>query len=141
MGKNQLYKEEIMAAKKPKKPINKTEEVDTFMAQLDHPFKAEVQVVRDVIKGVNPHITEEIKWNAPSFSYKGYMVTFNLWAKQHVHLVFHNGAILSHESGLLEGNYPDRRMAYFSSMEDVASKRTALENAVREWVKVMDEQE
>jgi hypothetical protein len=32
-------------------------------------------------------------------------------------------------------------MAYFSSMEDVASKRTALENAVREWVKVMDEQE
>ncbi len=127
-----------MAAKK--KPANKTEEVDAFMETLDHPFKAEVQAVRDIIKGVHPGITEEIKWKAPSFSYKGYMVTFNLWTKEHVHLVFHNGAILSNDSGLLEGDYPDRRMAYFSSMEDVESKRPALESALTEWVQLMDEQ-
>jgi hypothetical protein len=66
-------------------------------------------------------------------------VTFNLWAKEHVHLVFHNGAILSNDSGLLEGDYPDRRMAYFASMDDVESKRTALENAIKEWVKLKDE--
>jgi hypothetical protein len=66
------------------------------------------------------------------------MVTFNLWAKQHVHLVFHNGAILSNEHGLLEGNYPDRRMAYFASMEEVESKKAALEEAIREWVKLQD---
>jgi hypothetical protein len=126
------------ANKQPKQPVTKTEEVDEFMDKLDHPFKAEVYAVRDIIKAVNQDITEQIKWNAPSFSYKGYMVTFNLWAKQHVHLVFHNGAILSHESGLLEGDYPDRRMAYFSSMDDVAAKRTALEDAVREWVKLKD---
>jgi len=128
-----------MAAKK--KPVNKTEEVDAFVESLDHPFKAEVQALRDIIKGVHPGITEQIKWNAPSFSYKGYMVTFNLWAKHHIHLVFHNGAILSNESGLLEGDYPDRRMAYFSSTEDVESKRTALESALREWVTLMDQQE
>jgi hypothetical protein len=130
----------MMAAKKrPQQPVNKTEEVDAFMEQLDHPFKAEVQAVRDIIKGVHPGITEQIKWAAPSFSYKGYMVTFNLWAKEHVHLVFHNGAILSNESGLLEGDYPDRRMAYFSSMEAKVAKRTALENAINEWVKLKDE--
>jgi hypothetical protein len=106
------------------------------MAGLNHPFKAEVQAVRDIIKNVNGEITEQIKWAAPSFSYKGYMVTFNLWAKQHVHLVFHNGAILSNESGLLEGDYPDRRMAYFRSMAEVQAKRPALENAVREWVRL-----
>lgn len=126
--------------KKPQQPVNKTAEVDAFMDKLDHPFKAEVYAVRDIIKAVNPDITEQIKWNAPSFSYKGYMVTFNLWAKQHVHLVFHNGAILSNESGLLEGEYPDRRMAYFSSMDDVKSKRTALEDAIREWVKLKDQE-
>lgn len=122
-----------------KKPVNQTEKVNDFMQQLDHPFKAEVQVVRDIIKNVHPGITEEIKWKAPSFSYKGYMVTFNLWARQHVHLVFHNGAILSHENGLLEGDYVDRRMAYFSSIEDVYLKQPALEKAIREWVSLMDQ--
>jgi hypothetical protein len=126
------------ATKKPQQPVNKTEEVDAFMDKLDHPLKAEVEAVRDIIKNVHSDITEQIKWNAPSFSYKGYMVTFNLWAKQHVHLVFHNGAILSNESGLLEGDYPARRMAYFSGMDDVGSKRSALEGAVREWVRLRD---
>jgi hypothetical protein len=128
------------AAKKAQQPVNKTAEVEEFLDKLDHPFKAEAYAVRDIIKGVSQDITEQIKWNAPSFSYKGYMATFNLWAKQHVHLVFHNGTILSNESGLLEGNYPDRRMAYFSGMDDVEAKRSALEDAVREWVKLRDQE-
>lgn len=127
--------------KKPKPPVNKTEEVNEFMVSLDHPFKAEVQAVRDIIKNVNPAITEQIKWNAPSFSYKGYMVTFNLWAKQHVHLVFHNGAILSHANGLLEGSYPDRRMVYFSDMEEINTKKRILEIIIQEWVTIMDRSE
>jgi hypothetical protein len=101
----------------------------------------EVQAVREIIKGVNPGITEQIKWNAPSFSYAGYMATFNLWAKGHVHLIFHNGAILNDNGGLLEGNYPDRRMVYFSSMEDVKAKRAALEDLIRQWIELMDRQE
>lgn len=117
---------------------NNTEKVNEFMNSLEHPFKKEVQAVRDIIINVDEKITEEIKWAAPSFSYKGYMATFNLWAKKQVHLVFHNGAILKDRSGLLEGDYVDRRMVYFSSMEDVNAKRPALENAVRKWVKVMD---
>ena len=130
----------MVANKKPQQPVNKTEEVDEFMDKLDHPFKAEVYAVRDIIKNVNKGITEQIKWAAPSFSYRGYMVTFNLWAKQHVHLVFHNGAILSNESGLLEGDYPDRRMAYFYSMDDVVAKQKALEDAVRDWVSVKNQE-
>src|SRR5688500_3252682 len=130
----------MSSTKNPERSVNKTKEVDEFMAKLDHPFKAEVQAVRDIIKNVNKEITEQVKWAAPSFSYKGYMVTFNLWAKERVHLVFHNGAILSNESGLLEGDYPDRRMAYFYSRDDVEAKRPALEDAVREWVKLRDQE-
>jgi uncharacterized protein YdhG (YjbR/CyaY superfamily) len=117
---------------------NKTAEVDAFMAKLDHPFKAEVQAVREIIKGGNPHITEQIKWNAPSFSYKDYLATFNLHSKKNVHLVFHNPEIASVKSELLEGDYKDRRMAYFSSMEDVKAKRTVLESIVKELVRLMD---
>ncbi len=109
------------------------------MDELDHPFKAEVQAVREIILNVDQNITQEVKWKAPSFSYKGYMATFNLWAREHVHLIFHNGAILSNESGLLEGNYPDRRMVYFKDMGDVKSKRVALEGLIRQWIKLMDQ--
>ena len=124
--------------KTSKEPVNKTEAVDAFMEVLDHPFKAEVEAVRKIIKKVNKGITEEVKWKAPSFSYKGYMVTFNLWEKKRVHLVFHNGAILKDKTGLLEGDYPDRRMMYFSDMKDVKAKKAALESFVKEWIKLMD---
>jgi hypothetical protein len=138
-----------MATKSAKKPatkpvtkpvVNKTEKVNEFMDKLDHPFKAEVQAVREIIKNANKDITEEIKWNAPSFSYKGYLVTFNLWAKQHVHLVFHNGAILEDKSGFLQGDYPDRRMAYFTNMNDVKAKQATLEKVIRKWVRLKNQE-
>jgi hypothetical protein len=125
--------------KKTSPPVSNAQKVDTFMDELDHPFKAEVQAVREIILNVDQNITQEVKWKAPSFSYKGYMATFNLWAREHVHLIFHNGAILSNESGLLEGNYPDRRMVYFKDMGDVKSKRVALEGLIRQWIKLMDQ--
>jgi hypothetical protein len=117
----------------------KQQTVDEFLAELDHPFKAEVQAVRAIIKGVRQDITEEVKWNAPSFSYKGYLATFNLWERKRVHLVFHNGAILDPQPGIFEGTYPDRRMVYFADMADVEAKQPALEAAVNQWVRLMDE--
>jgi len=111
------------------------------MSELDHPFKAEVQSVREIIKGVNEKITEEVKWNAPSFSYKGYLATFNLWAKHHVHLVFHNGAILDQGLGIPEGDYPDRRMVYFANEDEVKAKKADLVKAVQQWIRLMDAKE
>lgn len=112
--------------------------VDEFMEQLDHPFKAEVQAVRAIILGVSPSITEQIKWNAPSFRQKDYIATFNLWAQDCVHLVFHNPRIAGIRIKILEGHYPDRRMVYFYDMQDVHEKRAELEAVVRELVTLMD---
>jgi hypothetical protein len=124
------------SAKRTKK---KAKSVDEFMSELDHPFKDEVQAVREIIKGVNKNITEEVKWAAPSFSYKGYLATFNLWERKRVHLVFHNGAILDPKLRILEGVYPDRRMVYFADMKEVKAKKAALVRAVKQWVRLMDE--
>ena len=110
--------------------------VDAFMAALDHPMKAEVQTVRAIIQGVDPRITEEIKWNAPTFSYKGYLVTLDLHAPQ-LRLVFHNGAILADPEGILKGAWPDRRLTTLASMAEVEACRAALEGVVREWIRVM----
>jgi uncharacterized protein YdhG (YjbR/CyaY superfamily) len=117
----------------PKQPS-----VEEFMDALVHPLKAEVQALRGIIKGVNPAITEQIKWNAPSYSYKDYLVTFNLRTDQHVHLVFHNPYIASIHNPILEGDYPDRRMAYLKDMADVQAKRKDVEYVIGELVKIMD---
>ena len=113
--------------------MTKTEDVDAFMDRLDHPFKAEVQEVRGIIKGVSPDITEQIKWNAPTFSHDGdYIATFNLHSVKNVHLVFHHPRVASIESEILEGDYPDgRRMVYFADTDDVKAKKAALEGVVK----------
>ena len=108
------------------------------MEALDHPFKVEVEAVRAIIKAVDPRIIEQIKWKAPSFRHTDYITTFNLHAKQHVHLVFHNPAIASLQNAILEGDYPDRRMVYFANMDDVIAKKAALEQVVSALIKIMD---
>jgi hypothetical protein len=113
------------------------ESVDELLAKIDHPLADEIQAIRDIIKGVDSGIEEEWKWKAPSFSCGGnYLVTFNLWEKERVHLVFHNPEIVSIKSPLLEGDYPTRRMAYFADMADIEAKRPELERVIRELVRL-----
>jgi uncharacterized protein YdhG (YjbR/CyaY superfamily) len=122
--------------KKANPTANQTEQVNEFMDKLDHPFKAEVQMIREIIKNVNKDITEQVKWKAPTFSYEGeYLVTFNLWEKQRIHLVFHNPMISKVKSKLLEGDYDDRRMAYFTDQHDIQAKRKTLEKALKDLIK------
>jgi len=120
-------------------PVADTPAVEEFMAGLVHPFKAEVQALRDIIKGVNQEITEEIKWKAPTFGYgKHYLLTFNLRAQDRIHLVFHHPDVARVESPLLEGSYEDRRMAYFSNLADVRANRAELERVLRELIELSD---
>ena len=114
-----------------------TRMVDKFIENLSHPLKAEVEAVRSIIKGVDKDINEEIKWKAPSFNYKGeYLVTFNLREEKRIHLVFHNPQISKVKSKLLEGDYKDRRMAYFADMKDVKAKKSMLEKALKDLIKL-----
>jgi uncharacterized protein YdhG (YjbR/CyaY superfamily) len=125
--------------KKANATTGNTEQVDEFMENLDHPFKAEVQMIREMIKKVNKDITEEIKWKAPSFRYKGeYLVTFNLWEEEHIHLIFHNPMISKVKSKLLDGDYDHRRMAHFSDKNDVIAKKTALEKVLKDLIKLQN---
>jgi hypothetical protein len=109
------------------------ESVDEKLSALAHPKEAEVQAVRAVIKGVSDEIGEEWKWNAPSFSYDGrYLVTFNLWEKERVHLVFHHPDVVKISSPLLKGDYPTRRIAYFRDAREIEAQRAELERIIRE---------
>lgn len=137
----EVLKEEGMsfgATNKPQvKKDTSTSAVEKFMEKLDHPYKAEVEFLRTVIKKVNKDIAEDWKWNAPSYSYHGnYLVTFNLWEKGHIHLVFHNPMISKVKNKLFEGEYKERRMVHFSDMKDIKAKKPVLEKALKDLIKL-----
>lgn len=135
-----------MAVKKTTSRVpRKTTDVETYMRALEHPCKPEMQSLRKLILAVDPRITEEIKWNAPSFALGEHFVTFNGWAKDYVQLIFHHGPKkstskgkpIADPSGLLEWLATDRASVRFESMQDVKSKKAALQAVIREWIKAM----
>ncbi|MCK6581879.1 MAG: DUF1801 domain-containing protein [Anaerolineales bacterium] len=124
--------------KKKGSPVSRTDKVEEFLRELSHPLKAEVEAVRSIIIGVNKDINEEIKWNAPSFNFKGeYLVTFNLRDTKRIHLVFHNPLIPQVKSKILEGDYKDRRMAYFADIQEIKAKKPLLEKSLKDLIKLI----
>lgn len=125
---------------------SKAETVDAFMAQLDHPLKAEVEAVRSIILGADPRIAEGIKWNAPSFYVTEHFATFKLRPPGAVQVVFHTGAKkrpdaqpikVDDPDGWLKWAAPDRCVAKFSDMQDIERKRATLVTLVHQWLAQM----
>ena len=111
-----------------------SKKVEAFMKALQHPLKKEIEAVRNIIKKSDSKISERIKWNAPSYYATEDLVTFNPRNEDRVHLVFHHPAIVKIKSPLLEGNYKDRRMMYFSDMKEIKANKKELERIVQQLV-------
>lgn len=121
-----------------------TEKVDQFLRELQHSRKDEVMRVRSIILAADPEITEKIKWNAPSFSYKGEdRITFRLQPGDRVQLVFHRGAkagenegfSFDEDSGLLEWITHERAVVTIRDQEDLDEIEGRLIEVVRRWVR------
>ena len=127
-----------MTASKNPKPTG-AEEVAAFMRALEHPLKDVVEAVRTIILEANPKMAERIKWKSPSFYYVQDYGAFNLRRQDVVHLVlvFPKGLVCE-DIPWLEGDYKDRRMAYFSGLSDVADKRPELKRLVNAWIERID---
>jgi hypothetical protein len=93
-------------------------EVNCFLADFEHPLKAELLLLRDYIKTDFPTLTEIIKWNAPSYKHDDIdFLTFNLAKPNDIKLILHRGAkskeqpktkIIEDKSGLLKWASNDR---------------------------------
>ena len=108
-------------------------DVDAWMARYDNPQKALVQKVRETILAADPRIGETIKWQAPTFVYKGNLASFFPKAKAHVSLMFHQGARIAGDFPSLEGEAEQGRTMKVHSAEDLAAKSAELQRLVRAW--------
>lgn len=114
--------------------------VDIFMQELDHPLKPVMEALRTIIKNADPKLSEQIKWNAPSYYYKKDMAAFHFRNPEEIKIIFifYDGNMLEADAGLLTGDYKDRRIATFSSLKEVKQKKAALTGFVKAWVALMD---
>jgi hypothetical protein len=127
-----------------KQKLTGSEEVTHFMAELEHPFKKEIEQLRKIILEANKDLTETIKWNAPSFCFEGEdRITMRIHPPKQVQLIFHRGAkvqelpkerLITDNSGLLVWKTNDRAVATFANMEDILSKTTVLTKIVGDWL-------
>lgn len=116
-----------------------TAAVDAYMQQLQHPHKAGIELIRKIILDAHPKVAERVKWNAPSFYYKEDIAAFHVRQEKFIHLVlvFPHG-IIDNSYGILEGDYKDRRMAYFYSIADIDLKKTGLQSIINDWITLTD---
>jgi uncharacterized protein YdeI (YjbR/CyaY-like superfamily) len=119
---------------------NRNKKVDEFLQKKKSPLSAEIQRVREIILDTSDKIEEDIKWSSPTFMYKGNIASFFMNAKQHVSLMFHNGAGIPDKYKLLEGDGKVARAAKFTDMKDIEKKKKALQSVIKEWIKMKDKE-
>ncbi len=119
--------------------MNKNPEVDQYLVKKEHPMTTEIERVRDIILATDDRIEETIKWAVPTFMYKGNMASYFMNAKKHVSLMFHKGALMNDTTGLLEGDGKEGRVAKFTTLQEIESKKEDLQAVVKQWIKMQDE--
>ncbi len=120
------------------------ENVETFLAALDHPFKPEILALRQIILGVDPSIAEGIKWNAPSFRTSEHFATMQLRAKDGLQIILHlgvklcdtavTGIAIDDPEALLAWLAKDRASVTFRDMNDIDARRAAFAHVIRQWI-------
>ncbi len=123
--------------------------VASFMTNLDHPLKDGIVALRKTILETDACITEQIKWNAPSFCYGGDdRITIRIppKGKAEVQLIFHRGAKskdtdtfqFTDPSGFVNWAASDRGVVTFTSNEEIAKKTPKLTALIKAWLAATD---
>lgn len=113
-------------------------EVDAWFEGYSNPQRGLVQAVRETVLDADARVTEAIKWQAPTFIYKGNIASFYPKTKTHASLMFHRGAVLEDPDGLLEGEGDVSRVARFLDADDLERKRGSLQALIRRWIELQD---
>ena len=116
----------------------KSPEVDAWLASYDNPMKPVVTAMREVILAADPRLTEAIKWQAPTFIYKGNIASFFPKAKKHASLMFHKGADIPGDFPNLTGEGKEARSFKVADLDDLQSKQDELQSIIRAWCAMRD---
>jgi uncharacterized protein YdhG (YjbR/CyaY superfamily) len=111
----------------------KRADVDAWFERYDNPMKPVVQRMREIVLDADPRMDETIKWQAPTFTYKGNLASFYPKSKQHASLMFHVGAQIPGTFPRLEGTGDTSRVMKVGTLDEAEAARPELESIVRAW--------
>jgi hypothetical protein len=119
-------------------------EVTAFLEEQNHPFRKEIEQLRNCILSANTALTENIKWNGPNYCFDNEdRITMRIQPPKQVQIIFHRGAkvkeqpkekLIKDDFGMLVWKGNDRAIATFKNMEDIENGHTDLAKIVVEWV-------
>ncbi len=121
----------------------KSASVDDFMRVLSHPHKDGIEHLRALVKGLDARVTEEVKWNAPSFKLEEHFATFKLYPPKAIELVLHRGAKkkaleaplpMPEAPGLLKWAAPDRCVLQLASSQQLLARESEIRHLLQCWV-------
>ena len=134
-----VYSQEIM-----KSLENMNPEVTTFLDNLNHPFRNEIEELRTIILSAKSGIEENIKWNGPNYTFNGEdRITMKIQPPKNIQLIFHRGAkkleqpkdkLINDDSNLLVWKENDRAIATFNNMEEIENAASDLKEIIRKWI-------
>lgn len=152
MAAKKVSAKQVSAKKAPAKTAakkvaaKKVPDVLTFLAALEHPHKAEIVLLREIILAADASVVDEIKWNAPSFRTSEFFATTNLRAKTGTSVILHFGAkkrdiaprsAIADPGRLLQWLADDRAMVSFASVADLESRRAEFSALIRSWIRFL----
>lgn len=123
----------------------KNTEVTKFLDEQNHPFRKEIEQVRNYILSANPDLTENIKWNGPNYCVgNADRITMRIQPpSKQVQLIFHRGVskqaqpedkLIANKSKRLVWKENDRAIITFKSLEDIENEKSELIEIVTEWI-------
>jgi hypothetical protein len=128
-------------AKKITPTLSEAQQVEAHMKALaDYSLLKEMESLRSIIKKSSPKLRERIKWNAPSYYTTDTIVTFGPPKYERVLLVFHHPHIVNIKSDLLEGDYKDRRLAWFSNIKEIKAAQKELARILTENIQAIEKE-
>ena len=109
------------------------QDVDAWFETYDNPMKPVVAGMRDIILAADPRLDECIKWQAPTFTYKGNMASFFPKSKKHASLMFHKGAEIAGDFPNLVGDGKEARSFKVADLTDLEAKADELRAICVAW--------
>jgi len=122
-----------MTTEKDRSLSNTNSIVDEWFETLEHPLKEEMLQVRWIILKADERIAESIKWKAPTFEFKGNLVSFQPRAKKFVSLMFHRGSEIPGDHPVLQGDAALVRTMRLEGSSEIEAQRAELQAVVRAW--------
>jgi hypothetical protein len=113
--------------------VGRSAEVDAWFERYQNPMKPVVERIRAIVLAADGRIEECIKWQAPTFSYRGNLASFFPRSKQHASLMFHTGAQIPGDHPRLEGGGDVSRVMKLGTVAEANAAKREIERVVRAW--------